>query len=65
MTVHHFLDTDQYPLPNPDDLSVTLANGKAFSKLDLSQACQQIQLEVESAKYLTITSPVVSNMVFQ
>ena len=36
MTVNPCLDVDQYPLPKPDDLFATLANGKTFSKLDLS-----------------------------
>ena len=32
------LDVDQYPLPNPCKLFTTLAGGKVFTKLDLSQA---------------------------
>ena len=38
VTVNQCLDVDQYPLPRPDDLFATLANGKTYSKLDLSQA---------------------------
>ena len=34
------LDIDQYPLLKSDHLFATLANGKAFSKLELSQAYQ-------------------------
>ena len=33
---------DQYPLPKSDDLFATLAGGKQFSTLDLSQAYAQI-----------------------
>ncbi len=35
VTVNRALEVDQYPLPRPDDLFATLANGKTFSKLDL------------------------------
>ena len=38
VTINGALDVDQYPLPKPEDLFATLANGKSFSKLDLSQA---------------------------
>ena len=44
------------PLPKPSDLFATLANGKAFSKIDLSQAYQQMVLDEESAKSLTINT---------
>ena len=38
MTVNQVLTVEQYLLPRPDDLFTTLAGGKYFSKLDLSQA---------------------------
>ena len=34
------LDVDQYPFPNPSELSATLAGGKKCTKLDLLQAYQ-------------------------
>ena len=37
VTVNPSLDIDQYPLPKSEDLFATLADGKTFSKLDLSQ----------------------------
>ena len=52
--VNPCLDVDQYPLPKSDDLFETLANGKTFSKLDLSQAYQQMVLDEASANCLTI-----------
>ena len=58
VTVNPSLDVDQYLLPKPEDLFATLANGKTFSKLDLSQACQPVVLEEESVKCLTINTPV-------
>ena len=37
VTINHALDAYQYPLPKPKELFATLAGGKKFSKLDLSQ----------------------------
>ncbi len=56
VTVNQCLDIDQYPIPKPDDLFATLPTGKFFSKLDLSQAYQQMLVDAESAKYLTINT---------
>ena len=56
VTINQALDVDQYPLPKPEDLFATLAGGKKFSKLDLSQAYQQLPLDEESMKYVTINT---------
>ena len=56
VTVNQSLDVDQYPLPKSDNLFATLANGKTFSKLDLSQAYQQMVLDDASANFLTINT---------
>ena len=56
VTINGALDVDQHPLPRPDDLFATVANGKVFSKLDLSQAYQQMLLASGSEKYLTINT---------
>ena len=56
VTVNQALEIDQYPLPKPEDLFATLAGGKKFTKLDLSQAYQQLVLEDDSRKYLTINT---------
>ena len=37
-------EPDQDPFPNPSDLFVSLAGGKCFSKVDLSEAYLQISL---------------------
>ena len=42
VTVNQELAMDQYPLPKPDESFTTLAKGKIFSKLDLSQAYLQL-----------------------
>ena len=56
VTVNQELEVDQYPLSKPDDLFATLAGGKKFTKLDLSQAYQQLILDDDSEKYLTINT---------
>ena len=56
VTINEALDVNQYPIPNPTDLFASVANGKVFSKLDLSQAYQQMLLNSESEKYLTINT---------
>ena len=55
-TVNRELDVDQYPLPKPDDLFATLAGGKKYSKLDLSQAYQQLSLDDDSMRYVTVNT---------
>ena len=47
---------DKYPLPKIEDLFVQVAGGKAFSKLGLSQAYQQVSLAEESRKYVVINT---------
>ena len=47
---------DKYPLPKIEDLFVHVAGGKAFTKLDLSQAYQQVSLAEESRKYVVINT---------
>ena len=39
---------DRYPIPRIEDLFATLAGGESFTKLDMSQAFQQILLDEES-----------------
>ena len=54
VTVNPVLVVDKYPLPKPDDLMAQLVRGQKFSKLDLSQAYQQILLDDNSRKFVTI-----------
>ena len=56
VTVNQVLDVEQYPLPKPEDLFATLAGGKLFSKLDLSQAYLQLPLDEASKPYVAINT---------
>ena len=38
LTVNQVSKLDRYPIPKVEDLFATLADGKSFTKLDLSQA---------------------------
>lgn len=56
VTINPLLESVQYPLPRIDDLLAALAGGKNFSRIDLSRAYQQIQVDDDSKKYLTINT---------
>lgn len=56
VTINPWLNVEQYPLPRTQDLFAKLAGGQQFTKLDLSQAYQQVQLEENSRRYLTINT---------
>ena len=54
VTINLVLQVDQYPLPNPTELLVSLTSGKWLTKLDLTSAYQQMLLDGESTKSVTI-----------
>ena len=56
VTVNQSLSIEQYPLPRVEDLFGTLAGGQKFTKLDLTQAYLQFELEPESQKYCAINT---------
>jgi len=47
---------DNYPIPKTEDLLPTLGGGEKFTKLDMSQAYQQMTLDEESRKFTTINT---------
>ncbi|XP_034094911.1 uncharacterized protein K02A2.6-like [Gymnodraco acuticeps] len=47
---------EQYPIPRMEDLFAALTGGKQFTKLDMSYAYQQILMDDESKKYLTVNT---------
>ena len=62
VTVNAVAKPEVYPLPRVDDLFTALSGGTLFSKLDLSHAYQQLELDEESKKYTTINT---TNGLFQ
>ena len=56
VTVNQVSKLDKYPIPKIDDLFAQLAGGKRFTKLDMSQAYQQLVLEEDSRKYVVINT---------
>ena len=56
-TINPFIETEQYPMPNPDELFQKMQGGQTFSKLDLKTAYLQMELDEESRKYLVINTP--------
>ena len=56
VTVNQAAKLDNYSIPKAEDLFATLSGGEKFTKLDMSQAYQQILLEDESKKYTTINT---------
>ena len=57
-TIHPHLRMKTFPLPTPDEVFSTLANGESFSKLDLARTYKakykQMEVEENSRPYLTI-----------
>ncbi len=47
---------EQYPIPRVEDLFTLLDVGKQFTKLDMSHAYQQIIMDENSKKYLTVNT---------
>ena len=56
LTANKAINMDVYPLPKSEELFSNFSGGKLFSKLDLSQAYAQLQLEEESKPYTTINT---------
>ena len=55
-TVNKASTLDKYSIPKIDDLFASLAGGQKFTKLDMSQACQQLCLDDDSKKYVVINT---------
>lgn len=56
VTVNKAAKLDRYPFPRIKDLFASLSGGKEFTKLDLSHAYQQVQLDEASRQYITINT---------
>ena len=56
ITVNSVAPLDNYPIPNTSEQLATLAGGHRFSKIDLSQAYQQVELDEPSKELLTVNT---------
>ena len=54
MSVNPVSKLDRYPIPRVEDLFATLSGGESFSKIDLSQAYNQVLLDEDSKQYMVI-----------
>ena len=50
------MEVEQHPLPRPDELFAAPAGGVKFSKVDLTQAYQQMVLDKDLRMYVTINT---------
>ena len=55
-TINQSVEDEQYVLPTTQDLYTALVGSKVFSKLDLSHAYAQLNVDKESQEYLTIAT---------
>lgn len=56
VTLNPYLVVDRYPLPRIQDLFANLSGGEKFTKIDMSQAYNQICLSEDSKKYTVIST---------
>ena len=56
ITINQASKPDPYPIPRIDDLYATLGGGKTYTKLDMSNAYQQLVLDQPSRQYTTINT---------
>ena len=55
-TINKCSPLEQHPIPTLDELLSKLSGGKRFTRLDLSQAYHQLELEPESREFTTIST---------
>ena len=56
LTVNHVSHLESYPLSCVEDLFAALTEGTVFTKLDLSQAYLQVEVDDTCRKYLTVNT---------
>ncbi|XP_073954832.1 uncharacterized protein [Choristoneura fumiferana] len=56
VTLNNDIYVDKYPLPRIEEIFAKLSNGQQYSKLDCSQAYNQLRLSEESQKLTTINT---------
>ncbi|XP_061177726.1 uncharacterized protein K02A2.6-like [Saccostrea echinata] len=56
VTINPVMKVDQYPLPRIQDIFASLAGGRKFSKIDLTQAYNQMEVDESSRELMTINT---------
>ena len=56
ITINKAAKVDAYPLPRVEELFAALSGGKYFTKLDMSQAYLQLQLDEQARELVTINT---------
>ena len=56
VTINKAAKVDAYPLPRVEELFTALSGGKYFTKLDMSQAYLQLQLDEQARELVTINT---------
>ena len=56
VSINPFLHPQTYPLPTPEEMFSTLANGESYTKLDLARAYKQMEVKKECESLLTINT---------
>ena len=56
LTINSVAKNEVYPLPRIEELFASVSGGKVFSKLDLSHAYLQLQLDESSQEYVTMNT---------
>ena len=56
VTLNPQLQVAQHPLPNPTDMFATLSNCTVFSKIDLRQAFQQLEMDEKSQEMCSVNT---------
>ena len=56
MSINRVLLDNPYPLPDTEDVFATLGSGTVLSKIDLSNAYQEMELTADNQQYLTVNT---------
>ena len=56
VSINPYLHSHVYPLPTPQEMFSTLANGESYTKLDLARAYKQMRVKSECQPLLTINT---------
>ena len=56
VSINPFIKQQVHPLPTPEEMFSTLANGESYTKLDLARAYNQMKVQKEYQPLLTINT---------